>query len=263
MTQPATPEAPLYQPPIVYQTPAPYQPVIYQPAPPISPMAAIPASSEIWTISTLKQYVEMIVLLNDRRYDERALSQERAVAAALLAAQTAVTAAFAAQEKATSTAFVSAEKAVAAAFLAAEKAIDKAERAQLAVNATTNEFRAQLSDQAGTFQPIAVAAADALRSTERLDDLKKELERTRDDHTKAVQQARDDSANAVTSLRSESTTALQSLRETRSENVGHSAQTAVNRAQSNWSTTTIVASMFGTLSFVAAVVATLVAVLKP
>ena len=212
---------------------APYQPVIYQPAPPISPMAAIPASSEIWTISTLKQYVEMIVLLNDRRYDERALSQERAVAAALLAAQTAVTAAFAAQEKATSTAFVSAEKAVAAAFLAAEKAIDKAERAQLAVNATTNEFRAQLSDQAGTFQPIAVAAADALRSTERLDDLKKELERTRDDHTKAVQQARDDSANAVTSLRSESALALRKIYERHEKREcpeGWQRQTAVNQS---------------------------------
>lgn len=67
----------------------------------------------------------------DLRYSKMAEASEKAVAAALGAA-----------EKLTNTAFA-----------ASEKAITKAEAAQSSYNASTNEFRGQLRDQAATLMP--------------------------------------------------------------------------------------------------------------
>ena len=83
----------------------------------------------------------------DKRLDERFESQEKAVSAALAAAEKAVTAAF-----------VASEKAVTAALSASEKAVEKAETAQLRVNATQNEFRGTLKDQAAELMPRAETA---------------------------------------------------------------------------------------------------------
>jgi hypothetical protein len=62
---------------------------------------------------------------------------------------------FEASEKAVSAALAAAEKAVIAALAASEKAVDKAEVAQQRVNATQNEFRATLKDQAADLMPRA------------------------------------------------------------------------------------------------------------
>lgn len=60
------------------------------------------------------------------------------------------------------------EKQVAIAFSASEKAIQKAEDSQLRHNATTNEFRAQLGDQAKTFLPRLEAEAIIKGLTEKI-----------------------------------------------------------------------------------------------
>lgn len=67
----------------------------------------------------------------DRRYEQRFVAQETAVASAL----------------------VSQEKFNSAAAQNAKEAILKAEAAQLGVNERSNEFRAQLGDQANTLMP--------------------------------------------------------------------------------------------------------------
>lgn len=64
---------------------------------------------------------------------------------------------FAASEIAVNAALVAQEKAVAAALAASEKAVNKAETAQAGVNATQNEFRGQLKDQAATQMPRSEA----------------------------------------------------------------------------------------------------------
>ena len=60
-----------------------------------------------------------------------------------------------ADQLATTTALTAAEKAVAAALASSDKATDKAEIAQKGINASQNEFRATLRDQALTFMPRA------------------------------------------------------------------------------------------------------------
>jgi hypothetical protein len=61
----------------------------------------------------------------------------------------------ASDQLATSTALTAAEKAVEAALTASDKAVTKSELAQKDVNATQNEFRGTLRDQAATFMPRA------------------------------------------------------------------------------------------------------------
>jgi hypothetical protein len=78
--------------------------------------------NEPWTVPALKEYV-----------DQR----------------------FAASEVAVTTALFAAEKAVTAALVAAEKAVTKAELSQEKVNATQNEFRGTLRDQAAELMPRA------------------------------------------------------------------------------------------------------------
>lgn len=60
---------------------------------------------------------------------------------------------FKSSEVAVNAALVAQEKAVAAALAASEKAVNKAEIAQANVNATQNEFRGSLKDQAATQMP--------------------------------------------------------------------------------------------------------------
>lgn len=79
-----------------------------------------------------------------RRIDDLAASEAKRLDQLRSADQLAVTAALSA-----------AEKAVAAALVASEKAVNKAEAAQGQVNATQNEFRGTLRDQAETFLPRA------------------------------------------------------------------------------------------------------------
>jgi hypothetical protein len=93
-----------------------------------------------WTVETLRQLVlsqdaanHRLLAEMDLRYQQRYDAQIKALDAALLAA-----------EKAVQTALTAAEKAVAKAETAAEKRFE-----------SVNEFRAQLSDQAGTFIPRA------------------------------------------------------------------------------------------------------------
>jgi hypothetical protein len=88
-----------------------------------------------WTIDSLREHYDVLLAQLDRRYEQRFEAQEKAVDAAL----------------------ASAEKAVSAALAAQEKAVDKAERADEKRFESVNEFRAQLSDQAGSFLPRAEA----------------------------------------------------------------------------------------------------------
>ena len=59
---------------------------------------------------SLKEYIEQLVHASDRRYEERFLSQEKAVREALSAQEKAVSAALAAAEKAVAVAETNAEK---------------------------------------------------------------------------------------------------------------------------------------------------------
>jgi hypothetical protein len=97
------------------------------------------------------EFKRLYVLINerDRLYGERVRGVEKVVDererlydSRFKAAEVAVNAALAAQEKA-----------VNAAFTASEKAIVKAEQAQKEYNERSNEFRAQLDDQAKTLMP--------------------------------------------------------------------------------------------------------------
>jgi len=78
-----------------------------------------------WTLDTLEKFISSkiegiaeTIRLNDRRYEQR---------------------------------FIDSKEAVGAALVAADRATTKAEDSQGRVNATQNEFRGQLKDQAGTF----------------------------------------------------------------------------------------------------------------
>ena len=86
---------------------------------------------------------------------------------------------FAASEVAVATALSSAEKAVTAALTAAEKAVAKAELSQEKVNATQNEFRGTLRDQAANLMPRAETELIYKELRQSIDD----LQRTRDTQT--------------------------------------------------------------------------------
>lgn len=154
------------------------------------------------------------VLIDERESISKARvdAQDRAVAAALVA-----------QEKAVSAALAAAEKAVNAAFLAAQTAVDKAEAAQTAYNLRSNEFRAALDDAQKTFMPRTEASAEALRSAERLDDLKRELALLRElmVHGEAV--LRDERVKAIAAARDEFNGQIASLNVSRGESGGRQA----------------------------------------
>ena len=98
-----------------------------------------------WTLDTLHEHVQ--VQLGDLRtlLGERKQAQETGVNAALLAA----------------------EKAVAKAETAAEKRFE-----------SVNEFRAQLTDQAATFQSREAAELEARRTSEKLQELNDRINRS-------------------------------------------------------------------------------------
>ena len=127
------------------------------------------------TVSQLDDLKElMLVMLDtqskvaderDRRYEDRFMAQQAAVAAALEA-----------QKEATS-----------ATFLSSEKAIVKAEDAQRDYNTRSNEFRGQLDDQAKHLMPRAEALSKFEAIEIRHADMKKsyddELARLRETHS--------------------------------------------------------------------------------
>ena len=84
-----------------------------------------------WTVDTLSAHFAQMIDEHDRRYEQRFVAQEKAVADAFLAA----------------------EKAVQAALTAQKEAVNKAEAAAEKRFESVNEFRSQLGDQAATFLP--------------------------------------------------------------------------------------------------------------
>jgi len=111
-----------------------------------------------WTVSTLNQYMNDLIVQMDRRYQERFEAQTKALDAAFLAQQTAMQAALLAAEKAVQTALSAAEKAVTKAEIANEKRFD-----------SVNEFRSTLSDQASRLMPRTESEARLGSIAEKVD----------------------------------------------------------------------------------------------
>lgn len=97
-----------------------------------------------WTVDTVNEHLKAMIGEADRRNEQRFAAQEKAVAAALQAAK----------------------EAVAKAEIAAEKRFD-----------SVNEFRAQLSDQAGTFMPRREAEQRADALAEKLNEVSSRIDR--------------------------------------------------------------------------------------
>lgn len=106
-----------------------------------------------WTLATLHVHLLALVEEADRRSGQRFESQEKAVNAALIAAKEAVN----------------------AALIAAKEAVIKAEGSTEKRFDATNEFRAQLADQASTFMPRAEAEQRIGQMAEKLSDLDRRL----------------------------------------------------------------------------------------
>lgn len=98
-----------------------------------------------WTLSTLYQHLVVVLEERDRRNTQRFTDMEMALRAALAAS---------------------------------EKAILKAEAATERRFEAVNEFRATLSDQAGTFITRAESEAAVSRNTERIQDLTDRINRS-------------------------------------------------------------------------------------
>src|SRR5688500_19113191 len=81
------------------------------------------------------------------------------------------------QKKALDAAFQAAEKAVATALMSAEKAVTKAEIAANSRFEAVNEFRGQLSDQAGLFMPRTEAMALFSALSDKLDAIDKRADK--------------------------------------------------------------------------------------
>ena len=90
-----------------------------------------------WTVDTLHALVRALLAESDKRYEQRFISQQEAIQAALLA-----------QKEAVNAALVAADRAVIKAETAAEKRFEG-----------VNEFRATLADQAANLMPRVEAEA--------------------------------------------------------------------------------------------------------
>jgi len=124
---------------------------------------------EGWSPHTLFAYVTTVIVETDRRYEQRFIAQERAIAVAtgtitglleerdrryeerFQAQQEALTVALAVVNKEFHEHIIQVRDETTAALAASEKAITKAEVASEKRFEGQNEFRAQLSDQAATF----------------------------------------------------------------------------------------------------------------
>jgi hypothetical protein len=111
-----------------------------------------------WTVDTLKEMLTAQLEDLSAKLDERYATQTKATDAAFVAQQTAM-----------KTAFDAADKAVQAALAAAKEASGKAEGAADKRFEATNEFRAQLTDQAQTFMPRLEYDTAHRALTEKLD----------------------------------------------------------------------------------------------
>jgi predicted negative regulator of RcsB-dependent stress response len=88
-------------------------------------------TTDRWTVSSLKDYMEALILSNDERYSQRFLDSQTAVQAALSAARTAVD----------------------AALSAAKAAVDKAEATSDKRFEAVDEFRIALMEQQRLLMP--------------------------------------------------------------------------------------------------------------
>lgn len=107
-----------------------------------------------WTIDTLAAHVSSMFREADRRYEQRFVAQEKAVADAL-----------AAQDKAVQTALMAAKEAVGKAEAATEKRFD-----------AVNEFRAQLNDQAGRLMTRDESLSRHNRTAEQIAELQARID---------------------------------------------------------------------------------------
>lgn len=114
------------------------------------------AQPSAWTIDSLRFYFERLIAESDKRYEQRFISQQEAIQAAL-----------AAQEKAVNAALIAADRAVIKAELAAEKRFEG-----------VNEFRATLADQAATLMPRTEAESRIQAMAEKLADVTDRLNRS-------------------------------------------------------------------------------------
>jgi len=143
---------------------------------PLPAQEAAAASSQGWTIDTLKTYVLAVIASNEIKYSERYEASQIAMQTALVA-----------QKLAVDTALGAADRAVTKADLATEKRFEN-----------VNEFRAQLKDQATNFVNVNEFQVTRDQTAATLTSLREQLSRciTRDEFTAAKDQA----ANSMKSL---------------------------------------------------------------
>lgn len=113
------------------------------------------AQPSAWTIDSLRVYLERVIAESDKRYEQRFVSQQEAIQAALLAQK----------------------EAVHAALVAADRAVIKAETASDKRFEGVNEFRASLADQAANLMPRVEAEARMQTLAEKLADVADRLNR--------------------------------------------------------------------------------------
>lgn len=114
------------------------------------------AEPSAWTIDSLRFYFERLLAESDKRYEQRFISQQEAIQAALLA-----------QKEAVNAALVAADRAVVKAETAAEKRFDN-----------VNEFRGAMADQAATLMPRVEAESRLQAMAEKLADSTDRLNRS-------------------------------------------------------------------------------------
>lgn len=109
-----------------------------------------------WTVDTLHALMRGLMGEADKRYEQRFISQQEAIQAALLA-----------QKEAVNAALVAADRAVVKAETAAEKRFDN-----------VNEFRGAMADQAAMLMPRVEAETRLQAMAEKLADITDRLNRS-------------------------------------------------------------------------------------
>lgn len=109
-----------------------------------------------WTTDTLRLHILSLISESDKRYEQRFISQQEAIQAALLA-----------QKEAMSAALIAADRAVVKAETAAEKRFDN-----------VNEFRGAMADQAAMLMPRVEAESRLQAMAEKLADVADRFNRT-------------------------------------------------------------------------------------
>jgi hypothetical protein len=149
---------------------------------------------------------------------------------------------FRSAEIAVSAAIAASDKQTASTFAASEKAISKAEEAQRDYNVRSNEFRAQLDDQAKRLISRIEAQAVFKSIEDKIDEIKTEMSAFRVGHQSVAQQV------DVNNLRTELMHEISSLREYRSEARGSEKTQATDQSQKQWTFGSMIAigiALFG------------------